>query len=179
MKFLATVAIVASSLAAIATADMLQINNPTQGSTWTTGKSEFVGWTGNCASMGDAGKNVTVDLVTGPASAVRYVATLGTLDCSGSLTRADFTVPDSIATGQYAIIVRTQPQGQESYTNNFQINSGAVAPAPVTPTTTAGATTAAPTATATATNKPSGAGSLGANVMMAFAGAAAVAYQLL
>ncbi|KAG0303343.1 hypothetical protein BGZ98_006780 [Dissophora globulifera] len=177
MKFIATLAVVASSMAALVSADMLQISNPTMGSVWTTGQAEFVGWSGNCASMGAAGKNVTVDLLTGPSSAVRYVATLGTLDCTGSNARADFTVSNSIAAGTYSIIVRTQPTGQESYTNQFQINNPSSAPstpvAPVAPVSDPAPSTNSPT------TKSSGASSLGANAVMAFAGAAAVAYQLL
>jgi hypothetical protein len=179
MKFIATVAVVASSLAAMATADMLQINNPTAGSVWAAGKSEFVGWTGNCASMGALGQNVTVDIVEGPSSAVRFVATLGHLDCSGANTRTDFIVPDTIKSGPYALIVRTTPQA--SYTNSFQINSGSGGSAPA-PSTTGGSDAApapAPTEPATTTPGNSGASSLAANGLLALAGAAAVAFQLL
>ncbi|KAF8926505.1 hypothetical protein EDD21DRAFT_410984 [Dissophora ornata] len=177
MKFLAAIAVAASSLVALATADMLQINNPTAGSTWTTGRSEFVGWSGNCALMGEAGKNVTVDLINGPSTAVRYVATLGQLDCSGKNTTAYFTVPNTIASGQYSIIVRTQPTGQESYTNIFQIANPSSQPAASSAAPSAATTTTGNAAAST--SKPSGANSLGANVIMAFAGAAAVALQLL
>ncbi|KAF9191086.1 hypothetical protein BGZ51_007795 [Haplosporangium sp. Z 767] len=121
MKFTTTLLAAATTLAAYVNADMLQINNPTAGTIWTAGVSNFVGWTGNCASMGDAAKNVTVILNTGPSEAVRYVATLGTLDCSGSSTRTDLTVPLSVATGTYSIVVRTDPQ--LSYTNMFTINN--------------------------------------------------------
>ncbi|KAF9410143.1 hypothetical protein BGZ94_001746 [Podila epigama] len=128
MKF--TIAVVASSILAVASADMLQINNPTNGTTWTTGVPNFVGWTGNCASMGNDSKAVKVDLVNGPANAVRYVATLGTLDCSGSNARADMTVPGTVVSGEYSIVVRTAPQ--QSYTNSFRINNPA-APEPQSP----------------------------------------------
>lgn len=174
MKFIATVAVVTSSLAALATADMLQINNPTAGSVWGAGKSEFVGWTGNCASMGVSATNVTVDIVEGPSTAVRFVATLGHLDCSAANTRTDFVVPSSIRSGPYALIVRTTPQA--SYTNSFQINSGDVAP----PTTTAGSGSGTGTATPPTTSETkSSASSLAANGFLALAGAAAVAFQLL
>ncbi|KAG0263726.1 hypothetical protein BG011_008239 [Mortierella polycephala] len=169
MKFITTVAVVASSMVAMATADLLQINNPTVGSVWTIGKKEFVGWSGNCASMGNAGKNVTVDLVEGPAGTVRYVATLGTLDCSGSLTRADFEVPETIKPGEYAIVVRTEPSTQASYTNAFEIKSGQATPS--SPSTSTN-----PTPTAAPDNA---AGSLNTNVMFVLAGAVAVAFQLL
>ncbi|KAG0264263.1 hypothetical protein BG011_007153 [Mortierella polycephala] len=121
MKSTTTLLVAATTLAAFVNADMLQINNPTAGTIWTAGVSNFVGWTGNCASMGDAAKNVTVILNTGPSDAVRYVATLGTLDCSGSSTRTDLTVPLSVSTGTYSIVVRTDPQ--LSYTNMFTINN--------------------------------------------------------
>jgi len=111
-----------------------QINNPTAGTVWTAGVSNFVGWTGNCASMGATAKNVTVILNTGPSEAVRYVATLGTLDCSGSSTRTDLTVPLIVTSGTYSIVVRTVPE--LSYTNMFTINnpSSPAAPEPATPT---------------------------------------------
>ncbi|KAF9906611.1 hypothetical protein BX616_000669, partial [Lobosporangium transversale] len=88
---------------------------------WTAGVPNFVSWSGNCASMGGAAKNVTVILNTGPSEAVRYVATLGSLDCSGTITRTDLTVPLDIPSGSYSIVVRTDPQ--LSYTNIFKINN--------------------------------------------------------
>ncbi|KAF9903151.1 hypothetical protein EC991_004134 [Linnemannia zychae] len=135
MKFTTSLLVAATTLAAYAHADMLQINNPTAGTVWTAGVSNFVGWTGNCASMGAAAKNVTVILNTGPSDAVRYVATLGTLDCSGSSTRTDLTVPLTVTSGTYSIVVRTDPQ--LSYTNMFTINNPTEAPAtsPSSPTT--------------------------------------------
>ncbi|KAF9097049.1 hypothetical protein BGX29_008280 [Mortierella sp. GBA35] len=136
MKFSTTLLVAATTLAAYVNADMLQINNPTAGTVWTAGVSNFVGWTGNCASMGAAAKNVTVILNTGPSEAVRYVATLGTLDCSGSSTRTDLTVPLTVSTGTYSIVVRTDPQ--LSYTNMFTINnpsSPATEAPPSSPTT--------------------------------------------
>ncbi|KAF9953374.1 hypothetical protein BGZ65_004720 [Modicella reniformis] len=101
--------------------DMLRINNPTDGTVWKTGVLNFVGWTGNCASMGGDSKMVKVDLVNGPSTAVRYVATLGTLDCSNANIRADMTVPSTVVSGEYSIVVRTTPQ--QSYTNSFQIDN--------------------------------------------------------
>ncbi|KAF9128305.1 hypothetical protein BGW39_005177 [Mortierella sp. 14UC] len=135
MKFSTTLLVATTTLAAYVHADMLQINNPTAGTVWTAGVSNFVGWTGNCASMGAAAKNVTVILNTGPSDAVRYVATLGTLDCSGSSTRTDLTVPLTVTSGTYSIVVRTDPQ--LSYTNMFTITNPAEAPAtsPTSPTT--------------------------------------------
>jgi hypothetical protein len=121
MKFLATVTVAICSLAAMASANGLQVNNPTQGTVWTAGESVFVAWGRDCKGMGKAGRKVPVDLVTGPAHAVRYVATLGNLNCSGSSKRADFTVPDNLETGTYAVIIRTLPN--PSYSNTFQINN--------------------------------------------------------
>jgi hypothetical protein len=172
MKFIASVAIAASSLVALATADLLQINNPTQGTTWSAGENVFVGWSGNCNSMGAAATNVTVDIVTGPAAAVRYVATLGHLDCSGANVKTNFVVPASIETGEYALIVRTTPQ--PSFTNAFKINNGAVSPPPAQ----SSAAVPPPTSTTPADNK-SGASSLFLNGAVAIAGAVAVAFQLL
>ncbi|KAI1298110.1 hypothetical protein EDD11_006882 [Mortierella claussenii] len=172
MKFITSLVVVASSLAAMATADMLQISNPTQGTTWTVGKAERLEWGGNCAVMGAAGQNVTVDFVTGPSTAVRYVATLGQINCSGSTNRADLKVPDLTA-GDYALIINTAPD--KSYTNSFKVLNPSSAPPPAaSPVTTTGAT-----ASPTSTPGKSAAGSLSSNAMWAVAGAAAVAYQLL
>ncbi|KAK3821391.1 MAG: hypothetical protein J3Q66DRAFT_333209 [Benniella sp.] len=170
MKFIASVAVAASSLVALATADLLQINNPTQGTVWAAGESVFVGWSGNCNSMGAAATNVTVDIVTGPAAAVRYVATLGHLDCSGANVKTNFVVPPTIESGEYALIVRTTPQ--PSFTNAFRINNGAAPP----PAQTTGAP---PPTSTTPTDDKSGASSLFLNGAVAIAGAVAVAFQLL
>ncbi|GJJ75288.1 hypothetical protein EMPS_07646 [Entomortierella parvispora] len=168
MKF-AAVALVASAVAAVASADMLQIYNPTAGTQWTIGESVFIGWSGNCASMGAAGKNVTVDFNQGPADAVRFAGNLGLLDCSGASVRQDFTVPSTLTPGAYSIVVRTSPQ--PSYTNEFTI-LGAGGVAPSTPPTAA-SSAPAPTSTHNA------AGSLTANIVLAAAGAVVVASQML
>ncbi|KAF9927313.1 hypothetical protein FBU30_003342 [Linnemannia zychae] len=140
MRISTALFVTAATLATYVHADMLQINNPTAGTVWTAGVSNFVGWTGNCASMGAAAKNVTVILNTGPSEAVRYVATLGTLDCSGSSTRTDLTVPLTVSSGTYSIVVRTDPQ--LSYTNMFTINNPAETPAasPAAPSSNGGST---------------------------------------
>jgi len=119
MKFLAVVAVAASSLVAMASADLLQIKNPTQGSVWTAGKKMTVSWSGNCKNMGEAGRNVTVDLVTGPPEALRWSATLGVLNCAGKKKSASFNIPRSSESGSYTVIVRTAPQPSFSY--SFQI----------------------------------------------------------
>jgi len=190
MKSTAALTITMATLATFATADMLKINNPTDGTVWTTDVPNFVGWEGNCASMGNDSNAVKVDLVNGPSTAVRYVATLGTLDCSGSNTRADMSVPGSVVSGQYAIVVRTSPE--QSYTNSFQINN------PSSPAPPAAPTPAAPPAAGTGSGSGSGSGSssgqgpssstpsgavavksmFGSGFMVALAGAAAMAFQL-
>ena len=119
MKFLATIVVAVSSLVAMASADMLQINNPTQGTVWTTDEWVFLGWSGNCKKMGNSGRNVTVDIVTGPPNALRYVATLGHINCRGNSVKQNFIVPTNIESGMYALIVRTTPQA--SFTNLFEI----------------------------------------------------------
>ncbi|KAF9999230.1 hypothetical protein BGZ79_007150 [Entomortierella chlamydospora] len=183
MKFITAITLSAAALAATVSADMLQINNPTNGTEWTTGVSEFVGWKGNCASMGSNAKTVKVDLVNGPSTAVRYVATLGTLDCSGTNTRADMTVPNTVPSGQYAIVVRTSPE--QSYTNSFQINnpslpadsSSTAAPA-ATPgqTQSAGST---PTGSSAKVSQASTQSSVGSGAMFAIAGVVALGLQVL
>ncbi|KAF9937525.1 hypothetical protein BGZ67_001202 [Mortierella alpina] len=171
MKFTTSLLVAATALAASVSADMIQINNPTAGTVWTAGVANFVGWTGNCASMGEGAKNVTVILNTGPSEAVRYVATLGTLDCSSSSTRTDLTVPLSVASGTYSIVVRTDPQ--LSYTNMFTINNPQSPALPETPTAPA------PSDPAPTTDVPSGGKSSGtsvqANVCLAALGAVGLA----
>ncbi|KAF9948189.1 hypothetical protein BGZ72_009863 [Mortierella alpina] len=171
MKFTTSLLVAATTLAASVSADMIQINNPTAGTVWTAGVANFVGWTGNCASMGEAAKNVTVILNTGPSEAVRYVATLGTLDCSSSSTRTDLTVPLSVASGTYSIVVRTDPQ--LSYTNMFTINNPQSPAVPEAPTAPA-PSDPAPTTDAPSGGKSSGA-SVQANVFLAALGAAGLA----
>ncbi|KAF9114302.1 hypothetical protein BGX27_011203 [Mortierella sp. AM989] len=176
MKFTTTLLAVTATLATVVNADMLQINNPTAGTVWTAGVSNFVGWTGNCASMGAAAKNVTVILNTGPSDAVRYVATLGTLDCSGSSTRTDLTVPTTIASGTYSIVVRTDPE--LSYTNMFTINnpSSPVTPSPAPPSVPApGGVDASTPLVSTANGPKNDAGNVKANTVLVGLGAVAFA----
>ncbi|KAF8983878.1 hypothetical protein BGZ46_009335 [Entomortierella lignicola] len=179
MKFTASILAVTATLASLVNADMLQINNPTAGTVWVANVPNFIGWTGNCASMEAAAKNVTVILNTGPSDAVRYVATLGTLDCSGSNTRTDLTVPSNVPSGTYSIVVRTDPQ--LSYTNMFTINN------PSIPATSSGSAPVSGTATQTptisttgSTVKNSNAGGFRANtILVGFGAAVFAASQLL
>ncbi|KAG0046036.1 hypothetical protein BGZ83_008763 [Gryganskiella cystojenkinii] len=168
MKISTSVALIATSMAAVASADMLTISYPTVGTVWTVGQSVFVMWGGNCASMGPASKNVTVEIVNGPAEAVNFVAPLGLLDCSGSSQRQSFNVPSIATSGEYGVRVLTDPGF--SYTNKFTIN---VAGGSTPPSAASTAPVASPT------SKPNAAGSVAANLMWAVAGAAAVASQLL
>ncbi|KAF9086487.1 hypothetical protein BGX29_008348 [Mortierella sp. GBA35] len=186
MKSIVAIAFSAAAvLAGVVSADMLQINNPTEGTVWKTGMPNFVGWTGNCASMGNDSKAVKVDLVNGPSTAVRYVATLGTLDCSGSNTRADMTVPSTVASGQYSIVVRTAPD--QSYTNSFQIDNPSQ-PAPPTSsppssgTQNTGSSPAIGSGGSTTTSPSNGAPSLSiasSTILLAVGGTAVLALQFL
>ncbi|KAF9112211.1 hypothetical protein BGX27_003766 [Mortierella sp. AM989] len=187
MKFSTAITLSAAALVVSVSADMLQINNPTDGTVWKTGVPNFVGWTGNCASMGNDSKAVKVDLINGPSTAVRYVATLGTLDCSGSNTRADMTVPSTVASGEYAIVVRTSPQ--QSYTNSFQIDNPSQPAAPSNPATPIQETPPIQSVgTAGGAGRVGGVGgvsqaatqtSLGSGTMLALIGTVAIGLQLL
>lgn len=113
-----------ASLVTFAQADGLEISNPTEGTTWKVGETVFLQWKGNCASMdGPAAKNVEVNLMLGPASALRFVAKLATIDCSGSNTRKEFTIPTDIVheSGDYALQVLTK--AAPSYSNFFTIET--------------------------------------------------------
>ncbi|KAI9236818.1 MAG: hypothetical protein BYD32DRAFT_487791 [Podila humilis] len=127
MKFIATLAVAASSVVALASADMLQVHNPTRGSVWKTDTPSYLGWTGNCASMGAAGRTALVDLMTGPSDSLRFVTNVGTIDCTGNTGRSDITIPKDVQTGKYSLTIRTSPD--ISYTNVFDI-VGVSAPAP-------------------------------------------------
>ncbi|CAO3570591.1 unnamed protein product [Mortierella alpina] len=169
MKFTATLAI-ASTVAALASAQTIQINNPTVGSTWTVGATtNYLGWSGNCAGMGNSSKAVDVELVQGPANMVRYVAKLATIDCSGANMRADITVAPTIASGKYSIRVKTTPQ--DSYSNEFTIENAA-APAPPASGASSAPATASPTAA-----PASAASSLAISSFLGLAGVAVAALQ--
>ncbi|KAK3816400.1 MAG: hypothetical protein J3Q66DRAFT_342407 [Benniella sp.] len=159
MKFLAAVAVAA--IAAVANAQQIQINNPTEGTTWTVGDKGYISWTGNCASQGKNATAVGIELVNGPSSAVRFAAEVGKLDCSGPVLSLFVTVPD-VPSGPYSLRVLTTPQ--PSYSTPFQINNAAK---PVT-TSPPGL---APT------NQPSAANSLASSALAALFGCAAAAVQ--
>ncbi|KAG0334217.1 hypothetical protein BG000_008511 [Podila horticola] len=161
MKFIATLVVATSSVVALATADMLQIHNPTAGTVWKTGTPSYLGWTGSCASMGAGGKTVAVDLMTGPPNSLRYVTNVGAIDCTGSTNSADVTIPKEVETGKYSLVVRTSPD--VSYTNQFDI-VGAAAPT----------TAPSPKPEAPSDKNTNGASSLGVSSLVAVLGAAAV-----
>lgn len=121
-KTTASLATLASMLA-LAQADMLQISNPTQGTRWKVSETVFLEWKGNCASMGAAAKNADVDLMTGNSNALRFVAKLASIDCSGSNNRKEFAIPADFVkeSGNYSLAVQTVPQ--LSYSNVFTIES--------------------------------------------------------
>ncbi|KAG0308856.1 hypothetical protein BGZ98_006502 [Dissophora globulifera] len=111
-------------MAATAQADMLSISNPTKGTTWKVGETVFLQWKGNCASMGSpAAKSVDVNLMSGPDTALRFVAKLASIDCSGSETRKEFSIPADVValSGDYSLQVQTEPK--TSYSNIFTIQS--------------------------------------------------------
>ncbi|KAG0334694.1 hypothetical protein BG004_000312 [Podila humilis] len=126
--------------------------------------------------MGNDSKAVKVDLVNGPPNAVRYVATLGTLDCSSSNTRADMIVPGTVVSGEYSIVVRTAPQ--QSYTNSFKINNPAQ-PEPE-PTSDPSSPSTPPSGTGVTVSVDSGASLVTASgTMLAAAAVGAAVFQLL
>ncbi|KAF9141393.1 hypothetical protein BGX30_004893 [Mortierella sp. GBA39] len=130
MIFSKTVATLATlgSMMALAQADMLSLSNPTSGTTWKVGDTVFLQWKGNCASMGSpAAKTVDVNLMSGPSTALRFVAKLASIDCSNTNTRKEFTIPADLAKlvkkdNDYSLQVQTEPQ--PSYSPTFKIETG-------------------------------------------------------
>ncbi|KAF9920563.1 hypothetical protein FBU30_009581 [Linnemannia zychae] len=165
MKFVA----VALALAAVASAQ-IQINDPTQGTVWKVGAPSYVRWSGNCASMGASGKNVTVDVVKGDANSLQYVTSIGTIDCtSATETSTMLTVPNQIngdpfVSGTYSLRVNAVPV---QYSTTFTINN------PTTPTTPP--TTSAPSTPSPSSNKPGS----GANTLVAGSAIAVAAVAVL
>ncbi|KAF9550503.1 hypothetical protein EC957_000177 [Mortierella hygrophila] len=127
MIFSKTVATLATlgSMMALAQADMLSLSNPTSGTTWKVGDTVFLQWKGNCASMGSpSAKSVDVNLMSGPSTALRFVAKLASIDCSNTNTRKEFTIPADLAKlmkkdDDYSLQVQTEPQ--PSYSPTFKI----------------------------------------------------------
>ncbi|KAF9091185.1 hypothetical protein BGX29_011088 [Mortierella sp. GBA35] len=129
-KTAATLATLAS-LMALAQADMLSISNPTMGTTWKVGDTVFLQWKGNCASMGSpAAKSVDVNLMSGPDTALRFVAKLASIDCSSMNNRKEFTIPAELGKlvkkdEKYSLQVQTEPQPSYSNSFNFEATDGA------------------------------------------------------
>ncbi|KAG0041064.1 hypothetical protein BGZ82_000043 [Podila clonocystis] len=166
MKF--TTAIAVAAVAAVANAQMIQFSNPTKGTVWTAGKSEYVAWSGNCANLGAAGKNTSITIVFGPSESVQHKDVLGKLDCTGSLVSTYLTVPANIESGTYSLKAETNPV---SYSPPFTIN-GAAGTAP--PATSA---PAKPTPSADAP-KSAGNSLTASSAMLAVAGVVAAALTL-
>ncbi|KAK3814773.1 MAG: hypothetical protein J3R72DRAFT_461671 [Linnemannia gamsii] len=126
-KTVTTLATLASMMA-LAQADMLSISNPTSGTKWKVGDLVFLQWKGNCASMGSpAAKMVDVNLMSGPSTALRFVAKLASIDCSNTNTRKEFTIPADLGKLvekdiEYSLQVQTEPQ--PSYSPTFGIDTG-------------------------------------------------------
>ncbi|KAF9584561.1 hypothetical protein BGW38_006013 [Lunasporangiospora selenospora] len=122
-KSMIALALVALSSMSFVQADMLQISNPTQGQTWKVGETVFLQWTGNCASMGSVAKAVDVNLMTGEPTALRFVARLATIDCSGGNSRKEFTITSDVvkSSGTFSLSVQTMPK--LSYSNLFKIDA--------------------------------------------------------
>ncbi|KAF9301269.1 hypothetical protein BGZ74_006921 [Mortierella antarctica] len=165
MKF--TTAIAVAAVAAVANAQTVQFSSPTKGSVWTAGKSEYVAWSGNCANLGAAGKNATVNIVFGPADSVQFKAVLGKIDCTGSVVSTYLTVPADIESGPYSLMANTQPI---SYSPAFTIN-GVAGPAPPAPSAPAPSKTPE-------TPKSAGNSLTASSAMLAVAGVVAAALTL-
>ncbi|KAF9539408.1 hypothetical protein EC957_005436 [Mortierella hygrophila] len=165
MKFIAA----ALTLAAVASAQ-IQLSDPTEGTVWKVGVAQYVRWTGNCAAMGAAGKAVTVEVINGPAGNVKFIANIGTIDCTSTTnTSTSLTVPPQtnngpFESGTYALRVNADPI---QYTTNFIINN------PDAPAASAGATATTPSTTEP-TTKPSSANALMAGSALAMAALAVV-----
>ncbi|KAG0252497.1 hypothetical protein BGZ95_006611 [Linnemannia exigua] len=126
-KTVTTLATLASMMT-LAQADMLSISNPTSGTKWKVGDTVFLQWKGNCASMGSpAAKTVDVNLMSGPSTALRFVAKLASIDCSSTNTRKEFTISADLGKlvekeTEYSLQVQTEPQ--PSYSPTFKIDTG-------------------------------------------------------
>ncbi|KAF8937547.1 hypothetical protein EDD21DRAFT_351281 [Dissophora ornata] len=148
-KTIATLATLAS-LMTFAEADMLSISNPAKGTKWKVGETVFLQWKGNCALMADsAAKAVDVNLMSGPETALRFVAKLASIDCSDTDTRKEFTIPSNVVaySGSYSLQVQTEPQ--PSYSNIFTIENAADSASTAVAVNGAGAAGAAGTSNGT------------------------------
>lgn len=123
--------------------------------------------------MGAAGKAVRVEIVNGPSGNVKFVADIGTIDCTSTTnTSTSLTVPPKtnngpFESGTYALRVNADPI---QYTTNFIINNPEAPSAPTTPSST--------TPPATQPSQPSSANTLMAGSALAMAALAAIQLAL-
>ncbi|KAG0273357.1 hypothetical protein BGZ95_010823 [Linnemannia exigua] len=175
MKFAVVAAL---ALAAVASAQNLQINDPTPTTTWEAGKTGYIRWTGVCSNLGADGKTVKVDIINGPADSVHFITQLGVIDCTvASNNSIQLPVPKDVQgspleTGKYSLRFNLGPNPQ--YSPAFTINGAA--PAPVTPPPT-GSNPSTPSPSANP--KPAAANTLVAGSALAMAAAAAAAQLIL
>ncbi|KAF9906333.1 hypothetical protein EC991_000734 [Linnemannia zychae] len=173
MKFITSVALVATTLAAVASAQNVAINDPNIGATWKIGADNYVRWTGTCKALGAAAKTVKVQLMAGPSDSIHFISELGTIDCSNTTNISALKrVPDDTPTGNdYSIQFLTDPI---SYSYQFKIVNPNSTPAPDT------VAPPAPSEQKPADQKPAnGAGSLAAGSMIAAVGVVAAAMQFI
>ncbi|KAF9921863.1 hypothetical protein FBU30_008083 [Linnemannia zychae] len=169
MKFITSLAVVA--LAAVVSAQNIAINDPNLGGQWKAGANNYLRWSGTCKALGPAAKNVTVSLMTGPADRIRFVAELGTIDCSDEANvSTQKMIPADQEPGKYSLQINTNPI---SYSNIFDIVNPNAAPSTPAPAPQPATQTPAPAA-----DKHNSASSLAAGSMVAAAGIAAAAFQL-
>ncbi|KAG0376981.1 hypothetical protein BGX24_006891 [Mortierella sp. AD032] len=107
MKFITSVAVAATTLAAIASAQN---------------------------ALGAAAKTVNVQLMAGPQNSIHFIADLGTIDCSNAtVTNALKRIPDDTVPGtDYSIKFVTDPL---SYSYQFKIINPKATPEPQQPPT--------------------------------------------
>ncbi|KAF9537313.1 hypothetical protein EC957_008488 [Mortierella hygrophila] len=195
MKTSAILAIAASTVATVASAELLKYGAPISSTVWTAGSDATISWTNDCADQ--ATTTFPVMLQTQRADGVQIpvagLASLGDLDCAkaGSLT---VQVPATVPSGKlYSILVTN---GNQSYSALFTIQNAAIPDPSANVTTTASGvptSTALPTGTSTVngtasatkpsvtapttstTTTPNNAGALKTGSVAALAVAAAVA----
>ncbi|KAK3827135.1 MAG: hypothetical protein JOS17DRAFT_749005 [Linnemannia elongata] len=163
MKSTAILAIAASTVATVASAELLKYGAPIATTIWTAGQDGTISWTNDCSTLTTTSFPVMLQIqrADGVQIPVAGLASLGNLDCAkpGSLT---VKVPTTVASGKlYSILVANAPD--QSYSALFTIQNDAIPDPSANVTTTAsGAPTATtsvlPTAsvngTASATTKP-------------------------
>ncbi|KAF9904633.1 hypothetical protein EC991_002507 [Linnemannia zychae] len=161
MKSTTFLAIAASTVVSVATAELLSYGAPISTTVWTAGSDATISWSNDCSDLANTTFPVVLqiqrlnnDKIQDP---VPGLAPLGTIDCSepNSIT---IKVPTTVATGsKYSVLVNRQPD--PSYSALFTINNPAIPAVPGTgtnTTTTGPATPSGTTSTSgTASVKPS------------------------